>query len=94
MRNPFAINFGMIPNERIERKILIDEIVNEFTADTMQTPCYMLTGVRGTGKTVTLTEIEKEIAKEEHWIIIRLNSSRDMLSSLVSKLYDSHGKRG
>ena len=94
MRNTFAINFGMIPNERIERKILIDEIVNEFTADTMQNPCYMLTGVRGTGKTVTLTEIEKEIAKEEHWIIIRLNSSRDMLSSLVSKLYDSHGKRG
>lgn len=29
MRNPFAINFGMIPNERIERKILIDEIVKD-----------------------------------------------------------------
>lgn len=56
----------------------------------MQNPCYMLTGVRGTGKTVTLTEIEKEIAKEDNWIIIRLNSSRDMLSSLVAKLYDSH----
>ena len=90
MRNPFAINFGMIPNERIERKILIDEIVTEFTSELMQNPCYMLTGVRGTGKTVTLTEIEKEIAKEDNWIIIRLNSSRDMLSSLVAKLYDSH----
>lgn len=56
----------------------------------MQNPCYMLTGVHGTGKTVTLTEIEKEIAKEDNWIIIRLNSSRDMLSSLVAKLYDSH----
>ncbi|MEE1248074.1 MAG: ATP-binding protein [Lachnospiraceae bacterium] len=90
MRNPFAINFGMIPNERIERKILIDEIVSEFTSDTMQNPCYMITGVRGTGKTVTLTEIEKEISKEDKWIIIRLNSSRDILSSLVGKLYDSH----
>ena len=56
----------------------------------MRNSCYMLTGVRGTGKTVTLTEIEKEIAKEDNWIIIRLNSSRDMLSSLVAKLYDSH----
>lgn len=56
----------------------------------MRNPCYMLTGVRGTGKTVTLTEIEKEIAKEDNWIIIRLNCSRDMLSSLVAKLYDSH----
>lgn len=27
----------------------------------MQTPCFMLTGVIGSGKTVTMTAIEKEI---------------------------------
>lgn len=48
----------------------------------MQNPCYMLTGVRGTGKTVTLTEIEKEIAKDKitcfrYRICVRNHFKRD-----------------
>ena len=48
----------------------------------MRNPCYMLTGVRGTGKTVTLTEIEKEIAKDKitcfrYKICVRNHFKRD-----------------
>ena len=88
-RNPFVLNFGKVPTQYISREILIDEIVQELTAENAQNNCFMLTGTRGSGKTVTMTSIEKEISTFEDWIIIRLNSERNMLEGLVAKLYDS-----
>ena len=52
--NPFAINFGKVPTMYISRDILIDEITDELMADKTQNPCFMLTGTRGSGKTVTI----------------------------------------
>ncbi len=88
-RNPFAINFGKIPSLYISRDLLIDEIIQELTADEPQIQCFMLTGTRGSGKTVTMTAIEKTLADYDEWIIVRLNPARDMLEGLVGKLYDS-----
>lgn len=88
-KNPFAINFGKLPIQYIDRAILIDEIVEELESDEVQNQCFMLTGTRGTGKTVTMTSIEKRLEADEDWIIVRLNPTRNMLNSLVAKLYDS-----
>jgi len=88
-KNPFAINFGKVPLQYISRDIVIDEIVDELSSEYVQNPCFMLTGARGSGKTVTLTAIEKKISESNDWIIIRLNPERNMLESLVAKLYDS-----
>ena len=87
--NPFAMNFGKLPSEYISRDIIIEEIIQEITADVPQNQCFMLTGTRGAGKTVTMTAIEKRIEDIKDWIIIRLNPSRDMLEGLAAKLYDS-----
>lgn len=89
-RNPFAINFGIIPNQYIARNLITDEIITELESETMQTPCIMLTGVRGSGKTVTMTAIEKEMDEKKEWIVVGLNPQRDMITSLVAKLYDTH----
>ncbi|WP_026504394.1 ATP-binding protein [Butyrivibrio sp. NC3005] len=88
-KNPFAINFGKVPKLYINRDILIEEITDELLSEDAQNQCFMLTGTRGSGKTVTMTAIEKKISKYDDWIIIRLNPARNMIESLVSKLYDS-----
>lgn len=88
-KNPFAINFGVTPVQYISREIIIDEIVDNFQDDVIQNPCIMLTGNRGTGKTVTMTSIERKLSQTDGWIVIRLNPTRDMLISLAGKLYDS-----
>lgn len=89
-RNPFALNFGKLPLQYINRDILIDEIVSEMLSEDAQNTCFMLTGTRGSGKTVTMTAIEREIAENDDWITIRLNPTRDMLQGLVGKLYDGN----
>ncbi|MCR5487761.1 MAG: ATP-binding protein [Lachnospiraceae bacterium] len=90
-QNPFAIGFRKIPRQFISRDLIVEEILLDLTAQQIQNPCFMLTGVRGTGKTVTMTEIERRIEENEKWIIVRLNPTRDMLQGLASKLYDSGG---
>ena len=89
-KNPFVINFGKIPSQYISRDLLIDEITDLLLDEDEQNMCFMLTGTRGSGKTVTMTAIERKIAEYEDWMIVRLNPTRNMLEGLVSKLYDSH----
>lgn len=88
-KNPFSISFGKTPYQYIERNLIIDEIMSDLEADIIQNQCFMITGVRGSGKTVTMTSIENRLRDSEEWIVIGLNAERDMLQSLVAKLYDS-----
>ncbi|MBE5837059.1 ATP-binding protein [Butyrivibrio sp.] len=88
-KNPFAINFGKVPSQYISRELIIDEIVQEMIDEDTQNNCFMLTGTRGSGKTVTMTEIEQRVLESDNWIVIRLNAERNMLESLAGKLYDS-----
>lgn len=89
-KNPFAINFGIIPTQYIARSLITEEIITELESENVQNPCYMLTGVRGSGKTVTMTAIERELRERDNWIVVGLNPQREMIGSLVSKLYDTH----
>ena len=47
----------------------------------------MITGVRGSGKTVMMTNIASELRKREDWIVVELNPTRDLLQSLAAKIY-------
>ena len=71
-RNPFVLNFGKVPKQYISRELIIDEITEEMFDEDTQNNCFMLTGTRGSGKTVTMTAIEQRILKSQDWIVIRL----------------------
>lgn len=88
-QNPFSISFGKKPYQYIERNLIMDEIMSDLNSEIIQNQCFMLAGVRGSGKTVTMTNIENRLREEKDWIVIGLNIERNMLDSLVAKLYDS-----
>ena len=90
-KNPYVLSFGRKPHQYIERGLVVDEIVDELESDIVQNQCFMLCGVRGSGKTVTMTAIESRIREQKDWIVIGLNTERDMLNSLVAKIYDHDG---
>lgn len=87
VKNPYTISFGKIPNKYVSRTAVIDGIIEEFDSDRPDEQVYKLTGIRGTGKTVTLTAIEQYFRDEEDWIVIDIPSRADITTELVARLY-------
>ena len=91
MENPFTLKFGKEPINRIDRTIQKDEIIEGFEGEHPSNQVCMITGVRGTGKTVLLTEIGKYFAEQTDWIVIDLTPERDLISSFAAELYNYQG---
>lgn len=89
--NPYSLMFGKAPGQMISRMALSEEIYDSFLSENPSVMIYMLTGVRGSGKTVMMTAISEKIGGYRDWITIELNPSRDLLLGLASKLYNEKG---
>lgn len=87
MNNPFTIYFGKTPKQFIARLSQTNGIIDTFKDDKPSSQVYMITGVRGCGKTVMLTDVANAFRKEHGWIVLELNPERDMLMSLAASLY-------
>ncbi|MBR1599699.1 MAG: hypothetical protein IJ661_12425 [Lachnospiraceae bacterium] len=86
-KNPYAISFGKIPSQYISRDILIEDMVDTLSSEIVDEQAFKLTGIRGIGKTVTLTAIEKELRDDKNWIVVDLKSNSDITNDLVANLY-------
>ena len=85
--NPFTLSFGKKPLQYISRLTETNQILESFCAEIPSNQIYMITGVRGSGKTVMMTNIASELRKREGWIVVELNPTRDLLQSLAAKIY-------
>ncbi|MEE3453929.1 hypothetical protein [Dialister sp.] len=47
---------------------------------------YLIEGIRGSGKTVLMTTIAKELQDEEDWIVVNLNAAMNLLDDLARAL--------
>lgn len=86
MSNPYTLVFGQSPIEKIERNAQLERIVSEFSSDRPSNYLNLITGIRGSGKTVFLTTIANVFETKDDWIVVNLNSQRDLLNSLAAKL--------
>ncbi len=86
-RNPYVINFGRMPNQYIERSLIIDDIIDTLNSDIVEEQAFKITGIRGTGKTVMLTAIEKYLIDDNKWIIVNLKPDSNITNDLVANLY-------
>ena len=86
MSNPYTLVFGQPPVESIERTSQAERIISEFCQDRPSNYINLITGIRGCGKTVFITEIAEKLGKKKEWVIINLNPERDLLKSMAAKL--------
>ena len=84
--NPYTLTFGKEPTQLIARAAQSQQIIDSFLGEPSAQQVYMVTGIRGSGKTVFMTEIARKIAKQKDWISVELNPERDLLTSLAAKL--------
>lgn len=87
--NPFTLTFGREPSTTIARLEDINQIVSSFSAANPTCQTYMISGLRGSGKTVLMTTVVKELLKEGNWFSVDLNSSVDLLEDFAMRLADA-----
>ena len=87
MGNPFTLSFGKKPAEFISRISQTNQILDDFNSENPSSQVYMITGVRGAGKTVMMTNIASTLTQDKKWISVELNPERDMLDKLAASLY-------
>ena len=84
--NPFTLTFGQKPIEFISRNEQISGIIHSFDMEIPSNRVYMIAGVRGSGKTVSLAEITEYYSSKEEWLVLRLSSDTDLIAGAVSEL--------
>jgi len=87
--NPFTLMFGRTPQTIISRMEISDEIIEGFSAEPPVFQTYLISGVRGSGKTVLMTSVEKQFKESGGWIVVDLNSTQDLMTDLAQRLEDA-----
>lgn len=87
--NPFTTTFGKEPGEYISRSANTLNIIQDFSSDPSPNQVYMLTGVRGSGKSVLMSRIANYFREKKEWVVIELSTTWDMLDELASQLDNS-----
>ena len=88
MENPFTLSFGRVPKEYILRTREYNEIIDEFQKDNSLSNLYIITGLRGSGKTVLLTSLYNYFDNNDDFVAVDLNTKSNMLEDLTAALYD------
>lgn len=86
MNNPFSLIFDKNPKLLIDSPFEKNEIIESFSSETINQQIYLITAIRGSGKTVLMTEISEYFKNKNNWLVVELNPEIDMRSSLLSKL--------
>jgi hypothetical protein len=77
--NPFTPGFGLTPMILAGRDVAIEEFTAALAGNVPEARAILISGARGSGKTVLLTEF-KELALEAGWVDLRLHTSSSSLA--------------
>ncbi len=88
-KNPFSISFGTKPLNYVERINEKNQIISDISDDFPSSHAYIITGSRGSGKTVFMTSIANELSKKDDWLVIDPGPKNNLLENVASELYEN-----
>lgn len=83
-KDPYTLVFGREPSQVIPRASTITEIAETLDEQIPSQQVRLITGARGSGKTVLMTEVSARLRRRDNWVVVELNPERDMLLSLAA----------
>ncbi len=87
--NPFTLTFGKQPNRYINRYEDMNDIISAFEADNPISQTYLISGIRGSGKTVLMTSVANHLRQSDAWVVVDLNVTQPLLAELSMRLTDA-----
>ena len=85
--NPYSLNFGIEPSQYINRISAANDVINTFSSDIPSNSVFMIEGVRGSGKTVFLSDLSGRFSKMDEWIVVNVTPDTDVIMAIAAKLY-------
>ncbi len=89
MNSAFTLTFGQQPQNYIDRTLDSNRIYDDFNLDFPLSHVYIITGVRGSGKTVLLTDVSNRFKDNSDWVVVDVNPNREILSQIAAQIYDN-----
>ena len=89
MNNPFSLTFGIVPNNYIDRSEESKNIIEEFSSETPSNLVYLISGLRGSGKTVFMSSIADYFSKKEDWMVVDPGPKDNILENVASEIYET-----
>ena len=87
--NPFSTTFGIKPSNIIYRLKESEQIINDFSSENIANYVYVITGLRGSGKTVLLSTIANHFMKLDDWIVVDPGPKNNILENVASEIYET-----
>ena len=84
--NPYTLVFGKQPAQIIPRLVELNEVSEAFLNEPPNQQIFMITGVRGCGKTVFMTEVASGLKKRKDWEVLELSTSQSLLTTMAESL--------
>lgn len=84
--NPYTLVFGKKPAQNIPRLVELNEVLDTFLNEPPNQQIFMITGIRGCGKTVFMTEAASILKKRNEWEVLELSTSQiqDIVSPQIA----------
>ena len=88
MRNPFDTAFGRVPAIILDRTDLVERIAEDLHYYNSPYRTTLISGLRGSGKTVLLTDICEQLRQQDNCIVVDLRphlETDEMIAQLLEK---------
>ena len=89
MTNPFVTTFGIEPQNYIRRNEESEKIISEFSSESPSNYVYIITGLRGSGKTVLMSAIANHFMDEKDWIVVDPGPKDNILENVASEIFET-----
>lgn len=83
--NPFILAFGEVPEIMLDSKSRSELILNDIQASRPNFRNFLITGLRGSGKTVLLRSVQKTLEKEKDYIFVNLDMGDGKTQNLLNQ---------
>ena len=88
MINQFSTSFGIEPKNYIQRLKESKQIIDDFKSEEPSNFAYLITGIRGSGKTVLLSYVANYFKNDDDWIVLDSGPRKNMLENVAAELYE------
>ena len=87
--NPFSLTFGIEPTNLIKRIVETETVISEFSSNNVSNYVYLITGLRGSGKTVLLSTIAEYFSNSDDWVVVDPGPKDNILENIAAEIYEN-----